>query len=101
MRAPDRVAALQAHADEDERGAHEHDEQRGAGERDRQHLVDVAHDGALGPDDLDRRRRDVGRALAPGKSAGVSPTLRPLERDAGRAAGAGEVGRRVADLVAA
>ena len=36
VRAPDRVAALHAHADEDERGAHEHDEQRGAGERDRQ-----------------------------------------------------------------
>ena len=75
MRAPDRVAALQPHADEHERGAQEHDEQRGAGERDRQHLVDVAHDGALGPDDLDGRRRDGGRAT-----------------------GAWEVGRRVADL---
>jgi hypothetical protein len=69
------MAVLQAHAHEDERGAHEDDEQRGARERDRQRLVDIAHDRALGPDDLDRRRRNDGRV-----------------------AGAGEVGRRVADL---
>ena len=90
MRAADRVAALHAHADEDERGAHEDDEQRGARERDRQHLVDVAHDGALGPDDLDRRR-DVGRAAGAGEvGRRVADLAGRAERDGGRAAGAGK-----------
>ena len=62
-------------------------------------LVDVAHDGALGPDDLDRRRCDVGRAAGAGEvGRRVADLGGRVEPDAGRAAGAREVGRRVADL---
>ena len=82
--------------DEQEGAAAEGEQQGRAGENDGQDLVDVAHDRALGADDLDRGRRGVlGRARRAGvvdrrvaglglvrrratgcaKSAGVSPIL--------------------------
>ena len=79
--------------DEQERAAAEGDQQRRARQDDRQDLVDVAHDRALGAEDLDRGRRGVlGRARGTGV---VDRRVAGLGR---RGDGLREVGGRVADL---
>ena len=75
-------------ADHGEAEAGEHEQQRGARQNQREHLVDVAHDRALGTDDLDRGRWVV---LREARHAGVRPDVVADDRSGG-----GSLGRGVA-----